>query len=277
MAVKLAIFAGGGDLPARLAEAARGSGREVFMVAFEGHTAPASVAGLPHLWSRFGAAAAILDFLHGNGVTELVLAGPVRRPSLPEIMPDWRATRFLAKVGTRALGDDGFLRAITRGLEEEGFRVVGIQDILRDLLAPPGPLGALRPDAVAEADIARGIEVARIVGALDVGQAVVVQQGLVLGVEAIEGTDALIARCGPLRRDGAGGVLVKVKKPQQDRRLDLPTIGVQTVVGAASAGLRGIAVEAGGTLVMDRPALVAAADQAGLFVVGVAAGTPLSP
>jgi hypothetical protein len=275
MAVRLAIFAGGGDLPARLAEAARGAGREVFMVAFEGHTAPAAVAGVPHLWSRFGAASAILEFLHGNGVTELVFAGPVRRPSIPEIMPDWRATKFLAKVGTRALGDDGFLRAITRGLEDEGFRVVGIQDILRDLLAPAGPLGALVPDATAEADIVRGIEVARIVGALDVGQAVVVQQGLVLGVEAIEGTDALIARCGSLRREGAGGVLVKVKKPQQDRRLDLPTVGVRTVAAAAAAGLRGIAIEAGGTLVMDRPALVAEADAAGLFVVGVAAGAPL--
>ena len=186
MAVRLAIFAGGGDLPARLAEAARGAGREVFMVAFEGHTAPAAVAGVPHLWSRFGAALAILEFLHGNGVTELVFAGPVRRPSIPEIMPDWRATKFLAKVGTRALGDDGFLRAITRGLEDEGFRVVGIQDILRDLLAPAGPLGALVPDATAEADIVRGIEVAQIVGALDVGQAVVVQQGLVLVSPAFE-------------------------------------------------------------------------------------------
>ena len=272
MAVRLAILAGGGDLPARLAEAARGSGREVFMVAFEGHTAVTAVAGVPHLWSRFGAAADILDFLHGNGVTELVFAGPVRRPSISEIMPDWRATKFLAKVGMRALGDDGFLRAIARGLEEEGFRVVGIQDILKDLLTSVGPLGALAPDSVAEADIARGIEVARVVGALDVGQAVVVQQGLVLGVEAIEGTDALIDRCGSLRRDGLGGVLVKVKKPQQDRRLDLPTVGVQTVVAAASAGLRGIAIEAGGTLVVDRAELVAAADRAGLFVVGVAVG-----
>ncbi len=276
MAVKLAIFAGGGELPARLAEAARGSGRDVFMVAFEGHTLASAVVGVPHLWSRFGAASAILDFLHGHGVTELVLAGPVRRPSITEIMPDWRATKFLARIGARALGDDGFLRGIVRGLEEEGFRVVGIQDILSDLLAPVGALGALMPDAAAEADIARGIEVARMVGALDVGQAVVVQQGLVLGVEAIEGTDALINRCGPLRRDGVGGVLVKVKKPQQDRRLDLPTVGVQTVQSAAAAGLRGIAIEAGGTLVMDRPALVAAADGAGLFVVGVTVDPPRS-
>jgi hypothetical protein len=269
MAVKLAILAGGGALPAQLAEAARGSGRDVFMVAFEGHTEPSAVTGLPHLWCRFGAASLILDFLHGHGVTELVFAGPVRRPSIAEIMPDWRATKMLAKIGSRALGDDGFLRGIVRSLEDEGFRVVGIQDILCDLLAPSGVLGALSPDAIAEADIARGLDVARTIGALDVGQAVVVQQGLVLGVEAIEGTDALIARCGALRRDGAGGVLVKVKKPQQDRRLDLPTVGVQTVLSAAAAGLRGIAIEAGGTLIMDRPELIATADRMDLFVVGI--------
>jgi DUF1009 family protein len=107
-------------------------------------------------------------------------------------------------------------------------------------------------------------------GALDVGQAAVVQQGIVLGVEAVDGTDALLARCGPLRRDGPGGVLVKVAKPGQDRRADLPTIGPQTVAAAAAAGLSGIAVEAGATFVADRTAVAAAADRAGLFVVGVA-------
>ena len=240
------------------------------MVAFEGHTASTSVVGLPHLWARMGAAATVIEFLNRHEVTELVFAGPVRRPSVAEILPDWRAAKFLAKVGARALGDDGLLRAVARGLEDEGFRVIAIQDILAELLAPVGPLGALVADSVAEADIARGVEVARTLGRLDVGQAAVVQQGLVLGVEGIEGTDALIVRCGGLRREGAGGVLVKVKKPQQDRRLDLPTIGADTVRRAAEAGLRGIAVEAGGTLVMDRPEVIAEADRLGLFVTGLA-------
>ena len=107
-------------------------------------------------------------------------------------------------------------------------------------------------------------------GAIDVGQSVVVQQGLVLGIEAVEGTDALLKRCGPLRRAGPGGVLVKLKKPGQERRADLPTIGPQTLRAAAEAGLRGVAIEAGGALVLDREAVVAAADEAGLFVIGVA-------
>ena len=119
-------------------------------------------------------------------------------------------------------------------------------------------------------DIARGFDVALALGAVDVGQAVIVQQGIVLGVEAAEGTDALIARCAGLRLEGPGGVLVKAKKPQQERRADLPTVGVATVHNAKSAGLRGIAVEAGNTLMIGLPDIIAAADDTGMFVIGVA-------
>ncbi|AWU93489.1 LpxI family protein [Azospirillum ramasamyi] len=266
---KLAILAGGGTLPARIASAVRGQGREVFVVAFDGHTDPETVAGLPHLWSRFGAAGTILRRLHEEGVGEVVLAGPVKRPSFTELMPDWRTARFLARVGTRALGDDGLLRAVVREVEEDGFRVVGLHELLKDLLTTPGPVGRLSPDADAERDIARAVEVARAMGALDVGQGAVVQQGIVLAVEAIEGTDAMLDRCAGLSRPGPGGVLVKVKKPKQDRRIDLPTMGVTTVEKAAAAGLRGIAVEAGGSLLVDRAAVAAAADRLGLFVTGI--------
>ncbi|CBS86409.1 LpxI family protein [Azospirillum lipoferum] len=266
---KLAIMAGGGTLPARIASAVRGQGRGVFIVAFEGHTDPETVAGLPHLWSRFGAAGSILRRLHEEGVGEVVLAGPVKRPSFTELMPDWRTARFLARVGTRALGDDGLLRAVVREVEEDGFRVVGLHDLLKDLLTTPGPVGSLAPDAEAERDIARAVEVARAMGALDVGQGAVVQQGIVLAVEAIEGTDAMLERCAGLLRPGPGGVLVKVKKPKQDRRIDLPTMGVTTVEKAAAAGLRGIAVEAGGSLLVDRAAVAETADRLGLFVTGI--------
>ncbi|ALG71628.1 UDP-2,3-diacylglucosamine pyrophosphatase [Azospirillum thiophilum] len=268
---KLAILAGGGTLPARIASAVRGQGREVFVVAFDGHTDPETVAGLPHLWSRFGAAGTILRRLHDEGVGEVVLAGPVKRPSFTELMPDWRTARFLARVGTRALGDDGLLRAVIREMEEDGFRVIGLQELLKDLLTTLGPVGRRIPDAEAERDIARAVEVARALGALDVGQGAVVQQGIVLAVEAIEGTDEMLARCAGLARPGPGGVLVKVKKPRQDRRIDLPTMGVTTVEKAASAGLRGIAVEAGGSLLVDRTAVAEAADRLGLFVVGIEA------
>jgi DUF1009 family protein len=270
MAAKLGIFAGGGELPLRIIEACRAAERGVFVLAFEGAADPAVVSGVPHAWVRLGAAGEALRLLREQRVEEIVFAGGVKRPSLLSLRPDWHAAKFFARVGYRALGDDGLLTAVIREFEREGFRVVGADTILGSALAPTGRLGRHAPDAQAEDDIALGFRIVRALGALDIGQAAVVQQGLVLGVEAIEGTDALIARCADLRREGPGGVLVKAPKPGQERRADLPTIGRRTVDGAAAAGLRGIAVEAGASLIIDRAAVVAAADRSGLFVVGVA-------
>jgi DUF1009 family protein len=268
----LGIIAGSGALPRRLIENCRDSGRGVFVLALEGEADRTTVDGVPHAWCRIGAAAHGFDLLRANSVTELVLAGAVHRPSLSALRPDWRAAKFFARVGYRALGDDGLLSAVIKELEREGFRVVGVDDLLEaDALLPEGPLGRFRPDAQAAADIEHGLRLARAIGTLDIGQAVVVQQGLVLGVEAIEGTDGLLRRCGALRRAGPGGVLVKAAKPAQEQRVDRPTIGARTVVLAAEAGLRGIAAEAGATLVLDRTEVIRAADRTGLFVVGVAA------
>jgi hypothetical protein len=269
MAARLGILAGAGELPLKLIEACRAASRPVFVLAFEGAADPATVADVPHAWVRLGAAGLGMRLLRENGVEELVLAGAVERPTIASLRPDWRAAKLFARIGLRALGDDGLLRAVIGELESEGFRVVSVDSILADALAPEGPLGALRPNEAAERDIAVGVKAALALGALDIGQAVVVQRGLVLGVEAIEGTDALIARCGALRREGGGGVLVKCAKPGQERRADLPTIGPHTVAAAAAAGLVGIAVSAGSTVLVDRAAIVASTDRAGLFVVGV--------
>ena len=154
------------------------------------------------------------------------------------------------------------------------IRVVGVQELLDDLLQKPGLLAGALPDAVARSDIARGIAVAAALGAVDVGQSVVVQQGLVLGVEGVEGTDALLARCGDLRREGPGGVLVKRVKPGQSRLVDLPTIGPRTIAEAAASGLRGVAFEAEGTILVDRAATVAAAEAAGLFLLAFDPANP---
>lgn len=265
----LGIIAGSGGLPARVIESCRETGREVFVLALEGEADQAAVANVPHAWCRIGGAAAGLDVLRAHGVGELVLAGGVRRPSLAALRPDWRAAKFLARVGYRALGDDGLLSAVVKELEREGFRVIGPDQLLGEAELPEGPLGRHRPDAEALADIAHGMRLARAIGALDIGQAVVVQQGLVLGVEAIEGTDGLLRRCAELRRDGAGGVLVKAEKPGQEKRADRPTIGPHTVNLAAESGLAGIAAQAGATLVVDREEVIRLADAAGLFVVGI--------
>lgn len=268
---KLAIIAGGGELPRLLIAACRAERRPFFVIALQGHADAETVAGdTPHLWVRLGAGGTILKTLKEQDCPEIVMAGRVKRPSLLSLMPDAWTAKFLLSLGRRAVGDNGLLSAIGEVIEREGGKLVGPDQILPDLLAPVGLVGKRSPAPEDWPDIERGIAVARALGAVDVGQAAVVQQGVVLGVEAIEGTDALLKRCKELRRDGPGGVLVKTAKPQQERRLDLPTIGVRTVEQAAAAGLVGIAVEAGGALIVAGAAVGAAADKAGLFVVGVA-------
>lgn len=266
----LGVVAGGGALPGRVAAAAAAAGRPVFVVGLEGFADPAVIGAFDHLVVRLGAVGTAMTALRARGCRELVLAGPVKRPSIMDIRPDATGARLLARIGRAAFGgDDGLLKAIVRVLGEEGFVVRGAHEILRDVLAPKGLMSRAGPDAAAMADIGRGIAVLRALGAADVGQACVVQQGLVLAVEAVEGTDAMIARAGPLARPGPGGVLVKLVKPGQERRADLPTVGVTTIRGARDSGLRGVAFEAGGTILMDRQAMIAAADEAGLFLLGL--------
>jgi DUF1009 family protein len=268
---KLGIVAGGGAMPGRLVAACRAQGRDCFVLALKGHADAAQLpASAPLAWVGLGEGGRALDLLHEHGVRDLVMVGPVRRPSLLSLMPDRRTAGFLARVGMRALGDDGLLRAIIAELETEGFRVVGVESILGGLLAPAGVWGRHKPDPEAEADIAMGIAAAREHGAADLGQAVVVQQGAILDRESADGTDALIRHASVLRAPGRGPILVKTAKPNQEKRADLPTIGAATVAAAAAGGFAGIAVEAGATLVADRDAAIAAADAAGMFLIGVA-------
>ncbi|MCS6932707.1 MAG: UDP-2,3-diacylglucosamine diphosphatase LpxI [Acetobacteraceae bacterium] len=270
MAEPLGIIAGGGPLPRRVADAARAAGRPVAVVVLEGHGDPGAWAGYPHVVLRFGLAARMLSWLKGQGVRQLVLSGSVTRPSFLSLRPDAESVRLAVRIGRRAFGgDDELLSTVLAVLREEGFEPIGAQEVLAGLLAPPGLLTRAAPDAEAMADIARGVRVVRALGAVDVGQGAVVQQGLVLAVEAIEGTDAMLARAAGLRREGPGGVFVKLVKPGQDRRVDLPTLGPPTVAGAAAAGLRGIAFEAEGCILAERDAMIAAADAAGLFLLGL--------
>ncbi len=266
----LGIIAGGGPFPGRVAAAAVAAGRSVFIVALRGFAEPAIVGRYPHRSMRMGSAGEIIAALRAAGCTDLVLVGPVRRPSLLDLRPDAEGARILARVGRAAFaGDDGLLAAIVRVLGEEGFRVLGAHEIVTEAVGPAGVMGRVQPDASAWQDIARAQAVLQALGAADVGQACVVQQGIVLALEAIEGTDAMLARAGGLARPGPGGVLVKLVKPGQDRRTDLPTIGPATLLAAGAAGLRGVAFEAGGTLLTDRAGCIAAADATGLFLIGI--------
>lgn len=267
---KLGIIAGEGTLPGEIIDACRESGRAFFVLAFEGSADPGVLGDAPVEWIRMSEISGALVAARREGVEELVLVGRIPRPSPLALLRDARSAKFIAKVGKRILGDDNLLSAVVKELEEtEGFRVVAPDALLGDLLVPEGVLTRRQPSPEERADMERGIVVVRALGEYDIGQGAIIQNGTVLGVEGVEGTDALMARCAPfVQADLPGGVLVKMPKPGQERRADLPAIGLSTVENAAAAGLRGIAVEAGGVLIASRSRTFAAADAAGLFIVG---------
>lgn len=266
---KIGLVAGGGQLPQRLIEACDKKGIEVFVAAFEGQTDPETYRGRHHILTRVGAAGRIINTFHAHEITDLVLVGAMHRPTLTELRPDFRTARFFARIGFRALGDDGILRALREELEREGFRIHGIQEFASELLAGLGTAGRHKPRTTDWPTIDKGLEVVRALGALDVGQAVVMQQGITLGVEGAEGTDALIERCGKIAHKGRGPILIKTSKPGQDLDLDLPTIGPQTIRNCQRAGFSGIVVEAGNSLLMDAEETCALADEAKIFIYGI--------
>lgn len=265
----IALLAGRGDLPRLLIEVFQSQQRPFVVLAFKGQADEELVRNIPHLWLSFGEVGAALHYLRENKIQELVMAGAIARPAMSEIRPDWEGIKWLAKLGTKALGDDNLLKLIIELIEERGFRIVGPDDILTELLAPEGILTSLEPDDQGWRDVGRGLEVLSALSPVDVGQAVVIQEDLVIGVEAIEGTDALIERSKSLQRPGLGGVLVKIAKRQQDQRVDLPTIGPETVRKVLASGLRGIAVEAGRTILLKRDETLHLAQEKGLFLVGL--------
>ncbi|MBU8547033.1 MULTISPECIES: LpxI family protein [Roseomonadaceae] len=278
----LGLIAGGGVMPLRVADAASRAGRPVFAALIEGFADPRDFTAWPHEVVRLGAVGALFAALRRNRVRQLVLAGRVKRPSFLSLRLDGEGVRLAAKVGRKAIfgGDDALLRAVVDVLREEGFDPLGAQQVFADLLIEGGCPTRARPDADAMADIRRGISVARQLGQADAGQGCVVQQGLVLAVEAIEGTDAMLARCADLAREGPGGVLVKLVKPSQSKLVDLPVIGPDTIRAAAAAGLRGVAVEARnghvGTIVLDRDVTISEANAAGLFLLAMDADQVLN-
>lgn len=272
----LGLIAGGGLMPIRVADAAAKAGRQPCIILLEGFAELTDYDRFPGAEIiALGQVGRMQSKLRNAGAKDLVMAGRVTRPSFMSLRLDAEGVRLAAKLGRLALfgGDDSLLTACLKLMREQGFNPMGAQEVMAELLVEPGPLTSRTPDEQARADIARGIAVVRALGGADVGQGCVVQQGMVLGLEAIEGTDAMLARCGALRREGPGGVLIKLMKPTQDRRVDMPVIGPDTVAYAAAAGLRGIAIQArfdqAGTIVLDRGATIAAAEAAGLFLLAI--------
>lgn len=268
----LGIIAGGGELPRAIALGARDSGRAVFVVALDG--AGAWTNDFPHDRSSMGQVGRTLKLLRAHDCRELIFAGYVSRPNFLKLRYDAKGVSWLLPVlwGMRK-GDNTLLDVMVGLFAREGLTVRGIGDIAPWLQIPPGPLGTLKPSAADDADIALAMDTARKQGIHDVGQAVIAAGGKVIAIEDKAGTDALLRRVAamPSAERGERGVLAKALKPIQNRKTDLPTIGVATVQNAAVCGLAGIAVEAHTALVLDKASVAAAADALGLFVTAVAA------
>jgi DUF1009 family protein len=272
---KLGLIAGGGELPVRLARQCQAVGRPLFVIRLKGMADAALEAfdgieaGIAELGKGFAA-------LKRAGCEAVCLAGIVKRPDFSALKPDLRGLKALpGAVAAARKGDDALLRFLVGEFESEGFSVEGAHEVAAEMTLPHGPLGRLAPEAVHLADLHKAFHVAGEIGRLDVGQGAVVCEGLVLAVEAQEGTDAMLDRCASLPETLRGtatarrGVLAKRPKPIQEERVDLPTIGVATLRGAARAGLAGVVGEAGKALIIDHDAVARAADELGLFVYGL--------
>jgi UDP-2,3-diacylglucosamine hydrolase len=274
----IGLIAAGGVMPFAVADSLIARGVNPVLFALKGACDPVAVARSRHHWISVGQVGRAIKLFRAENCRDLVFIGTLVRPALSEVRLDWGTVRVIGRVWAAFRGgDDHLLSGIGRIFEQDGFRIVGIKDVAPDLLMPEGCLTRAMPDENAAADIARGRDVLRALSPFDIGQAAVVIDGHVVGVEDIEGTDGLLARVARLRREGriraksARGVLVKAPKSGQDLRFDLPTIGPRTIEGAAAAELAGIAIVAGNTIVVEPQAMIGAADAAGLFVTGLPA------
>ncbi|HEY1544945.1 MAG TPA: UDP-2,3-diacylglucosamine diphosphatase LpxI [Xanthobacteraceae bacterium] len=275
-AAPLGIVAGGGSLPLAVADAVSRRGRPVVMFSMRGWAEPAA-GRHPHHWIAVGQLGRLFRLARREGCRDLVFIGALTRPAISQIRLDWTTFRLLPRL-LRAFrgGDDRLLSGVGGIFEDHGFRLVGAHEVAPEILAPAGPLGRHSPGERERRDIDVALGLLAAMGPYDVGQCAAVADGHVLAVEAAEGTDHMLDRVAALRREGrlhsaAGvGVVVKAPKPGQDRRFDLPSVGPQTVEGVARAGLAGLAIVAGATVVAEADRVVRLADEHGLFVIGIA-------
>jgi DUF1009 family protein len=272
----LGLIAGGGDLPRAVAQAVRAAGRDVFVVPLVGSVTEDWINDFAHEFLSPGEPGRIIKAMKGHGVTQVLMCGRVDRPKFSEMKLDAKGMLLLPRaIAAARKGDDALLRFIVGICEDEGLAAISVAQAAPELVCGEGLLGRIAPGEDHRADIAAGLRIVHALGALDVGQGAVVCDGLALAVEAAEGTDAMLGRIPALRENLRGtadkprGVLVKALKTVQDRKTDMPVVGVQTVRGAAAAFLAGIALEAGSSLILDRDAVRAEADRLGLFVVGI--------
>lgn len=266
---RIGLIAGSGKFPFIFTRAARDNGYTVYAVAHINETESSLDQYVDEIkWVRLGQLKKIIKFFTGHGIHQAVMAGAIKKTRIfKDVRPDLKAIGILA--GIKNTHDDRVLRAFAAALEQEGIQIKASTFLLPDLLAREGCWTKRKPTRSENEDIRLGWDLAKAIGRLDIGQCVVVCGGSVVAVEAIDGTDATIQRGGALA--GGDAVVVKVCKPNQDFRFDVPAIGVQTIEVMAAAGVKVLVVEAGKAVVFDRDKMIAAADKQGISIVARAA------
>lgn len=265
---KLGLIAGNGFLPKKIIEHCLHNDRQIIVVSIDPEPDDI-ISKIPNIQLNISSVGKAIKFFNSHDVQEIVFAGGLIRPKLSELRPDASGIKLLSRI-TKAKfnGDNKLLSTILDFFEEEGFSIIGAHEIVTDLLAPKGVIGKMKPTKGQLSDIEVGVKIAKSIGELDIGQAVIVQDKTIIGVEAIEGTDNLIKRCKELQFKKQGAILVKTKKPNQDQRIDLPTVGVKTVLNAHQNNLSAIAIEAGQSLIIDKEQVIKTANKHNILLIG---------
>ena len=266
---KLAIIAGNGSIPFYLIEECKKIGREYCLIIIEGHGKELSEKYDPDYIVSLSKMGRAVKYVKNIGIKHILMVGGVKRPSLKNIIPDLWTAKFLTTISSKVRGDNSVLSKLTKALEKEGFIIVAPEEILPNLICPKGTLGKVKPNQQNNEDISTGYSVAKIIGANDIGQSIIIENGLVIAVEAAEGTDRMIKRSLILKKEKKAGVLIKVIKPMQDKRIDRPVIGIDTIKAVKKAGLDGIALESNEILILNYSEVILYADKEGLFVEGI--------
>ncbi|MBE7637564.1 UDP-2,3-diacylglucosamine diphosphatase LpxI [Sneathiella sp. P13V-1] len=269
---KIGIIAGRGDLPLSLASSLEKRGLSFHFLLVEGEADPNRYSGFPHDIVPIAKVGKFLKALKKSGCTAVTLAGPVSRPNFSKLIPDFEGAKLIARIGgALSKGDDGLLSAVTNYIEEKGYHVLGAHELEEELTISSGPLNDIIPSSDQLGDIEKGSVICRQIGALDIGQAIVIRKGYVLAVEAAEGTEKLLNRCEDLSWESQAGVLVKLPKPGQNLKADMPTVGLDTLQQMKSANLSGLVIEAGNTIILDREEFLKKANTLGLFIYAIEA------
>ena len=263
---KLGIIAGNGTMPQEVIAHCKSTNRDFFMVGLEPYVLPETLHDTPHISAKIGEIGRIFKHFHLNGVIEIVFAGGIQRPSLKELIPDLEGLKLMTKLAIKRMSDDNVFRILINEIEARDYKVVGAHEVMPHVLFEQGSYGSVKPSKSDMADIQKGVKVAKTMGELDVGQSCVVQEGIILAVEAREGTDNMIDRVAALKRTGRPPILVKIKKPGQDMRVDLPTIGPKTMEYLIKNGVKGLAVEAGSTIFLEKEKVLKMANEAKIFI-----------